>query len=60
MSRQTSVVVLVALGVVLGAVLIFAGLSQRYLWDDEAETALLAERVLRFGVPLAWDGASLI
>jgi 4-amino-4-deoxy-L-arabinose transferase-like glycosyltransferase len=60
MSRQTSAVVLVALGVVLGAVLIFAGLSQRYLWDDEAETALLAERVLRFGVPLAWDGASLV
>ena len=60
MSRQTTVVVLVALGVVLGAVLIFAGLSQRYLWDDEAETALLAERVLRFGVPLAWDGASLV
>ncbi|TMK29252.1 MAG: glycosyltransferase family 39 protein [Actinobacteria bacterium] len=60
MSRQAGVGALVALGVVLGALLIFAGLGQRYLWDDEAETALLAERVLRFGVPLAWDGASLV
>jgi 4-amino-4-deoxy-L-arabinose transferase-like glycosyltransferase len=60
MSRQTGVGALVVVGVVLGALLIFAGLGQRYLWDDEAETALLAERVLRFGVPLAWDGASLV
>jgi 4-amino-4-deoxy-L-arabinose transferase-like glycosyltransferase len=49
-----------ALGVVLGALIIFGGLDQRYLWDDEAETALLAQRVLQFGVPIAWDGASLI
>ena len=60
MSRQARVGAVVALGVVLGTLLIFAGLSQRYLWDDEAETALLAERVLQFGVPLAWDGASLV
>jgi Dolichyl-phosphate-mannose-protein mannosyltransferase len=44
----------------LGAVLIFANLGDRYLWDDEAETALLAQRVLRFGVPIAWDGRDLI
>lgn len=60
MSRPIVVGALVTLSVVLGAVIIFAGLDQRYLWDDEAETALLAQRVLRFGVPLAWDGASLI
>ena len=60
MSRQARVGALVALGVVLGTLLIFTGLSQRYLWDDEAETALLAERVLQFGVPLAWDGSSLV
>jgi len=46
--------------VLIAALLIFPGLSDRYLWDDEAETALLAKNVLRFGVPLAWDGASLI
>ena len=34
-----------------------AGLS---LWDDEAETALLAKNTSRFGVPVAWGGVSLI
>jgi len=42
------------------ALLIFTNLDGRYLWDDEAETALLAQRVLRFGVPIAWDGRDLI
>ncbi len=44
----------------LAALLIFANLDDRYLWDDEAETALLARNVLRFGIPVAWDGASLV
>ena len=44
----------------VAALLIFPGVGDRYLWDDEAETALLAKNVLRFGVPVAWDGASLI
>jgi hypothetical protein len=44
----------------LAALLIFANLDDRYLWDDEAETALLARNVLRFGVPVAWDGAGLV
>lgn len=49
-----------ALLVVLSAVLIFPNLDNRYLWDDEAETALLARTVLRFGVPVAWDGRDLV
>ena len=44
----------------LGAGLIFANLDDRLLWDDEAETALLAQRVLSHGVPTAWDGRDLI
>jgi Dolichyl-phosphate-mannose-protein mannosyltransferase len=44
----------------VGALLIFPSLDDRYLWDDEAETALLAKNVLRFGVPVAWDGFNLI
>jgi dolichyl-phosphate-mannose-protein mannosyltransferase len=44
----------------LAALLIFPRLDGRYLWDDEAETALLAQRVLRFGVPIAWDGRDLV
>jgi len=46
--------------VLVAALLIVPGLGDRYLWDDEAETALLAKNVIRFGVPVAWDGASLI
>lgn len=57
MSRPLRVLGLIT---ALGAVLIFTGLDHRYLWDDEAETALLAQRVLRFGVPIAWDGRNLI
>jgi hypothetical protein len=44
----------------LAAVLIFANLGTRFLWDDEAETALLARNVLRSGLPLGWDGRDLI
>ena len=50
----------VTLLVALAALLIFTNLDGRLLWDDEAETALLAQRVLRFGVPIAWDGRDLI
>ena len=45
---------------VLGALLIFPNLGNRYLWEDEAETALLARNVLRFGQPVAFDGVHLI
>src|SRR5206468_6382062 len=31
-----------------------------YLWQDEAATAVLAGRMLRFGRPLAYDGVNLI
>jgi hypothetical protein len=44
----------------VAAVLIFANLGDRYLWEDEAETALLARNVLRFGLPVGWDGRDLI
>ncbi len=57
MSRPPAPVALLA---ALAALLIFTNLDARYLWDDEAETALLAQRVLRFGVPIAWDGRDLI
>ena len=31
-----------------------------YLWQDEAATAVLAERMLQYGRPLAYDGRNLI
>jgi hypothetical protein len=42
------------------AVLLFWGLDERYLWQDEANTAVLATRMLRYGKPLAYDGVNLV
>ncbi|MGB8889641.1 MAG: hypothetical protein WCC87_23155 [Candidatus Korobacteraceae bacterium] len=53
----------IAAPVVLGglaALLLLWGLGNKYLWQDEAATAVLAERMLRFGRPLAYDGVNLI
>jgi hypothetical protein len=44
----------------LAAVLLFWGLTDKYLWQDEAATAVLAQRMLRFGRPIAYDGTNLI
>jgi hypothetical protein len=53
---------LLALAAILAVAccLLVPRLDDRYLWEDEAETALLARNVLRFGVPLAWDGRDLV
>ena len=40
--------------------LLFWNLGTSYLWQDEAATAVLAERMLRFTRPLAYDGVNLI
>ncbi|NMC51017.1 MAG: glycosyltransferase [Desulfovibrio sp.] len=42
------------------AFLIFYNLGQRPLWQDEAETARLAQTVLTDGIPRAFDGKNLI
>lgn len=45
-----------ALLVGVAATFLFARLGQRYLWQDEAQTALLSRTVLDHGVPLGSDG----
>lgn len=45
---------------VIGAVLLCSNLENGYLWQDEAETALLARNTLRFGYPRAFDGRNYI
>lgn len=55
-ARRTALVV-VAL---LAAVPLLWGLGDRYLWQDEAQTALLAERWLLHGRPVAFDGRNLL
>jgi hypothetical protein len=44
----------------VAAVLLFWGLGEKYLWQDEAATAVLAGNMLKFGKPLAYDGVNLV
>lgn len=44
----------------VASVLLFWNLGHSYLWQDEAATAVLAQRMIRFGRPLAYDGVNLI
>ena len=44
----------------LGAFLLLYHLDHRPFWQDEAETARLAKRVLTYGVPQAYDGVNLV
>jgi len=48
-----------ALAAVAG-VLLFWGLGDKYLWQDEAATAILARNMIKFGKPLAYDGVNLV
>ena len=50
---------LLALAAAAGA-LLFHGLDRVYLWQDEAATALMGERLLAHGKPLAWDGSPVL
>lgn len=42
------------------SLLAFLGLGNHSLWSDEADTALFARNLLRFGTLTAWDGTNLI
>ena len=46
--------------VIAGTVLLLTNLGNIYLWQDEAETALLSQRLGTYGLPLAFDGRNLI
>ncbi len=43
---------------VVAATLVFASLQRDYLWSDEGDTAVLAQSILKYGVPTAWDGVT--
>lgn len=44
----------------LAAFFLFHNLSDRLLWGDEAETAMLGRNILKFGVPKVYDGKNLL
>lgn len=52
--------VLILLAGVVSALWLLHRVDQRFLWQDEAMTAVLGERMMRFGQPLAYDGRNLI
>ena len=49
-----------AIIVAAAATLLFWRLGAIYLWQDEANTAVLAERMLKHGKPLGYDGVNLL
>jgi len=44
----------------IASLLLFYNLDNQYLWQDEAETAVLARNVFKFGLPKAFDGKNTI
>ncbi|MGB9880706.1 MAG: ArnT family glycosyltransferase, partial [Anaerolineae bacterium] len=45
---------------IIGMLLLFADLGDIYLWQDEAETALIARHWLAYGLPLSTDGVTWV
>jgi len=58
--KPSSIIVAQMVLACVAALLLLWGLGHPYLWQDEAATAVLAQRMLRFGRPLAYDGVNLI
>lgn len=50
----------IVLMVTLMAVLSLQNIDNRYLWYDEAHTALIGRNVLKYGIPKVWDGKYLV
>ncbi|MBN1384657.1 MAG: hypothetical protein JW983_07255 [Elusimicrobia bacterium] len=44
----------------LGGIFLFVSLDDRYLWTDEASTAIFARSIIREGIPKVWDGKNLL
>jgi len=58
--KKLTVDLMLVLFVITGSVILFTNLGNIYLWQDEAETAVLARNTLEFGIPRAFDGNNLI
>lgn len=52
--------IFLACALIVASLLLFTRLDDSFLWQDEAETALLARSVLSHGVPTAYDGRNWI
>ena len=56
MKNHIPIIILIA----VAAALLFANLGNQYLWQDEAETAVLAKNTLKYGFPRAYDGKNYV
>jgi len=59
-ARSWSLAVLVLLSALLFSTLVLKHLSYPLMWNDEAETAMYAERILDFGYPKVHDGKNVV
>ena len=59
-AERITIASLYAAGLVSALFLLFYNLDGRLLWGDEAETAVLARNVVRYGVPRTTDGRNHI
>lgn len=59
-NRNTIAVILYTVIFSFAGFLLFYNLGDRLLWDDEAETAILAENIIKFGVPKITDGRNFV
>jgi len=57
-SSRTHIFLLITI-IFIAAILIFSNLGDRLLWQDEAETALLARSISIHHIPVAWDGKNI-
>ena len=54
-TKQGQLVILIAI-LIGSAILLLANLGNQYLWQDEAQTALISKTILTDGVPRGYDG----
>jgi 4-amino-4-deoxy-L-arabinose transferase and related glycosyltransferases of PMT family len=60
MKTRSITYILLFILLILAFFLIFKNLSDNYLWQDEAESAVLAKSILHFGYPKAFDGLNIL
>lgn len=58
--RSTVELAVISVISVLAMALLFWNLDEKYLWQDEAATAVLSVRTMKYGRPLAYDGVNLL
>lgn len=45
---------------IIFSILVILGANMHPLWGDEAETALFARNIVKYGVPRGWDGVNIM